>query len=39
VQTRTDPKPQLFTQMDKNNDGVVTFEEAKAFYAGRRRCS
>jgi len=22
--------------MDKNKDGVVTFEEEKAFYAGRR---
>jgi hypothetical protein len=24
------------TQMDKNKDGVVTLEEARAFYAGRR---
>jgi hypothetical protein len=26
----------LFARMDKNKNGVVTFEEPKAFYAGRR---
>ena len=29
----------LFTQMDTNKDGVVTMEEARTFYAGRRRRS
>ena len=28
---------QLFAQMDKNKDRVVTLEEARAFYAVRRR--
>ena len=33
------PRADIFKQMDKNADGVVTIEEAKAFYGGRRRPS
>lgn len=31
------PREDIFNQMDKNADGVVTSDEAKAFYGGRRQ--
>jgi len=33
------PRGDIFKQMDKNQDGTVTLDEAKALYGGRRRPS